>query len=332
MKIDCHAHYVPPAVLERLRKDGPAFGVEVGEETPAGPRLRLGGRPLARPILAPATDLPKRKDTVRETLVDRQILSAWMDIVGYMLPVEQAVGWSRMLNDAMREALAGGDPDGLFRGTATVPLQDGARAAEELEYAVKECGLMGAMIGSNIDGANLDNPSLDPFWKTAERLRVPLIIHPLNPLGIERLGTYFLTHIVGLLADTTVGVACLYFGGVLDRFPDLKIILCHGGGFLPYQFGRMTRGREIQPAIQENTSLMGRDVLRWFYYDTIVFEPDVLEFLVAEVGADHVLLGSDCPFGIGDPNPIEIVNNIRLTQTDRDKILGGNAERLFGTA
>ena len=332
MKIDCHAHYVPPAALERLRKDGPSFGVEVGEETPQGPRLRLGqGRPLARPILTPATDLPKRKETVRETCLDRQILSAWMDIVGYMLPVEQAVNWSRMLNESMREALAEGDSDGLFRGTATVPLQDGARAAEELEFAVKECGLNGAMIGSNIDGANLDNPSLDPFWKTAERLQVPLIIHPLNPLGIERLGTYFLTHIVGLLADTTVGVACLYFGGVLDRFPDLKIILCHGGGFLPYQFGRMSRGREIQPAIQKNTSLMGRDVLRWFYYDTIVFEPDVLEFLVAEVGADHVLLGSDCPFGIGDPNPIEIVDNIRLAQADRDKILGGNAERLFGT-
>ena len=188
---------------------------------------------MARPILASATDLPKRRETVRETCVDRQILSAWMDIVGYMLPVDQAVNWSRMLNEAMREALAAGDSDGLFRGTATVPLQDGARAAEELEFAVKECGLNGAMIGSNIDGANLDNPSLDPFWKTAERLQVPLIIHPLNPLGIERLGTYFLTHIVGLLADTTVGVACLYFGGVLDRFPDLKIILCHGGGFLP---------------------------------------------------------------------------------------------------
>ena len=331
MKIDCHAHYVPPAVLERLRKDGPSFGVEVGEETPAGPRLRLGGRPLARPILAPATDLPKRIDTVKETRLDRQILSAWMDIVGYMLPVEQAAGWSRMLNDAMREALAGGDDDGLFRGTATVPLQDGARAAEELEYAVKECGLMGAMIGSNIDGANLDDPGLDPFWKTAEVMQVPLIIHPLNPLGIERLGKYFLTHIVGLLADTTVGVASMYFSGVLDRFPDLKIILCHGGGFLPYQFGRMTRGREIQPEIQKNTALMGRDVLRWFYYDTIVFEPDVLEFLIAEVGADHVLLGSDCPFGIGDPRPLDIIDRIRLDQADKDKILGGNAERLFGT-
>ena len=329
MNIDCHAHYVPPAVLERLRKDGPSFGVEVGEDTPQGPRLRLGqGRPLARPILAPATDLPKRRETLRESRVDRQVLSAWMDIVGYSLPVDEAVRWSRMLNESMGEALA--SDDGLFRGTATVPLQDGSRAAEELEFAVTECGLIGAMIGSNIDGANLDDPSLDPFWKAAERLGVPLIIHPLNPLGIERLGSYFLTHIVGLLADTTVGVACLYFGGVLDRFPDLKIILCHGGGFLPYQFGRMTRGREIQPEIRKATALMGRDVLRWFYYDTIVFEPDVLEFLVAEAGADHVLLGSDCPFGIGDPNPTEIVEKLRLDRADRDRILGGNAERLFG--
>ena len=329
MNIDCHAHYVPPAVLERLRKDGPSFGVEVGEDTPQGPRLRLGqGRPLARPILAPATDLPKRRETLRESRVDRQVLSAWMDIVGYSLPVDEAVRWSRMLNESMGEALA--SADGLFRGTATVPLQDGSRAAEELEFAVTECGLIGAMIGSNIDGANLDDPSLDPFWKAAERLEVPLIIHPLNPLGIERLGSYFLTHIVGLLADTTVGVACLYFGGVLDRFPDLKIILCHGGGFLPYQFGRMTRGREIQPEIRKATALMGRDVLRWFYYDTIVFEPDVLEFLVAEAGADHVLLGSDCPFGIGDPNPTEIVEKLRLDRADRDRILGGNAERLFG--
>ncbi len=332
MNIDCHAHYVPPAALERLRKDGSSFGVEVGEETPQGPRLRLGeGRPLARPILAPATDLPRRIDTVRETRLDRQILSAWMDIVGYMLPVDKAVQWSRMLNESMREALADGDPDGLFRGTATVPLQDGARAAEELEFAVTECGLTGAMIGSNIDGANLDDPGLDPFWKTAERLRVPLIIHPLNPLGIERLGKYFLTHVVGLLADTTVSVACLYFSGVLDRFPDLKIILCHGGGFLPYQFGRMTRGREIQPEIQKATALMGRDVLRWFYYDTIVFEPDVLAFLIAEAGADHVLLGSDCPFGIGDPRPLEIIDKIRLEPADKEKILGGNAERLFGS-
>lgn len=329
MKIDCHAHYVPPAVLERVRKDGPSFGVEVGEETPQGPRLRLGqGRPLARPILAPAMDLPKRRETLRESRVDRQVLSAWMDVVGYSLPVDKAIHWSRMLNESMREALE--PADGLFRGAATVPLQDGARAAEELEFAVGECGLVGAMIGSNVDGANLDDPSLDPFWKAAERLKVPLILHPLNPLGIERLGSYFLTHIVGLLADTTVGVACLYFGGVLDRFPDLKIILCHGGGFLPYQFGRMTRGREIQPEIRKATALMGRDVLRWFYYDTIVFEPDVLEFLVAEAGADHVLLGSDCPFGIGDPNPTEIVHELRLDQADKDKILGGNAERLFG--
>jgi len=328
MHIDCHAQYVPPRVLERIVADKDSFGISIGEETPQGPRLRLGkDGPLARPILGPARDLPKRRETAAETRIDRQLLSAWMDVVGYMLPVEQGVRWSRMLNECMGEALAA---EKLFRGTATVPLQDGARAAEELEFAVKECGLTGAMIGSNIHGRNLDDPDLDPFWSMAEALRTPLILHPLNPLGIERLGKYFLTHVVGLLADTTVAVASLYFSGVLDRFPGLKIILCHGGGFLPYQFGRMTRGREIQPDIQKTTALMGRDVLRWFYYDTIVFEPDVLEFLVAEVGADHVLLGSDCPFGIGDLNPTAIIDRVKLSPEDKEKILGRNASLLFG--
>lgn len=328
MHIDCHAHFVPPRVLERLIADGPSLGISIGEETPQGPRLRLGkDGPLARPILAPARDLPHRRQTLSETSLDQQLLSAWMDVVGYMLPAAEGVRWSRMLNECMGEALA---EEKAFRGTATVPLQHGARAAEELEFAVTECGLTGAMIGSNIHGRNLDDPGLDPFWKTAERLGTPLILHPLNPLGIERLGKYFLTHVVGLLADTTVAVAALYFSGVLDRFPGLKIILCHGGGFLPYQFGRMTRGREIQPEIQKATALMGRDVLRWFYYDTIVFEPDVLEFLLAEVGADHVLLGSDCPFGIGDPNPAAIIDKVKLAPGDKAKVYGTNAASLFG--
>lgn len=332
MKIDVHAHYVPPSVLDRIEKDGPAYGIEIAEITPQGPRLRLGeGRTPARPILAPARDLPQRRQTLKDEHLDQQILSAWMDVVGYALPVEKAVKWSRLLNACMREDLGSDGVGALFRGTATVPLQDGAKAAEELEFAVKECGLSGAMIGSNIDGKNLDDPSLDPFWRTAEGLGTPLIIHPLNPLGMERLGRFFLTHVVGLLADTTLAAACLYFGGVIDRFPGLKIILCHGGGFLPYQFGRMTRGREIQPDIQKATRMMGRDVLRWFYYDTIVFEPDVLEFLITEVGADHVVLGSDCPFGIGDPHPTRIVEQIALGEAEKEKILGGNAMALFGT-
>lgn len=331
MNIDVHAHYIPPMVVDRIKKEGAAFGVEVAEWASSGPRLRLGrdSQPI-RPIITELRDLSDRQNRLKESEVHQQILSTWLDIVGYMLPVEEGCKWSRMLNQCMGEEIRLRNPGGTFKATATVPLQGGARAAEELEFAVRECGLNGVIIGSNINGKNLDDPSLRPFWQAAEKLRTPIILHPCNPLGLERLGSYFLTHLVGLLADTTVAVGCLYFGGVLDRFPDLKIILCHGGGFLPYQLGRLSRGREIRADLQKATRMLGRDVVEWFYYDTIVFEPNVLEFLVSEAGADHVLLGSDCPFGIGDPHPTRVVEQAKLSADQREQIFSRNARRLFG--
>jgi aminocarboxymuconate-semialdehyde decarboxylase len=330
MNIDVHAHYIPPRVIERVNENGSAYGVEIAERISEGPRLRFGKASMPiRPIVKELRDIPDRESRMSGGDIDRQLLSTWLDVVGYGLPVEEGCKWSRMLNECMAEELRSQGPGGKFIGTATVPLQDGARAAEELEFAVRECGHIGVIIGSNINGRNLDDPSLHPFWQTAEKLKSPIIIHPFNPLGLERLGSYFLAHLVGLLADTTVAVACLYFGGVIDRFPDLKIILCHGGGFLPYQAGRLNRGREIREDLKKATRLPGRELVKWFYYDTIVFDPEVLEFLVSEAGADHVLLGSDCPFGIGDPHPARVVSQARLSAEARDQILGRNAIRLF---
>jgi aminocarboxymuconate-semialdehyde decarboxylase len=229
----------------------------------------------------------------------------------------------------MAEELREQNPEKYFTGIATVPLQAGERAAEELDYAVAECGMVGVTIGTHVGGKNLDDPSLDAFWRAAERLKTPIIIHPFFPLGVERLGSYFMTHVVGLTAETTLAAMSLYCGGIIDRFPDLKIILCHGGGFFPYQVSRLDRARETREDIRKATKQMARDALGWFYYDTILFDPKILEFLISEAGADHVLLGSDCPFGIGDPHPTRIVADARLSAAEKDQILVGNALRLF---
>ncbi|MFQ5683268.1 MAG: amidohydrolase family protein [Candidatus Binatia bacterium] len=331
MHIDIHAHYIPPAVVDRLKLDSALYGVEIAEWVPDGPRLRFGaGLPPIRPILKGLRDLSDRQDRLKEGNIHRQILSTWLDIVGYVLPVDQGCKWSRLLNQCMAEELRKLNLGEVYTGTASVPLQDGARAAEELEFARKECGLNGVIIASNINGKNLDEPSLRPFWRAAEKLQVPIIIHPFNVLGPERLGSYFLTHLVGLPADTTIAAATLYFSGVIDRFPDLRVILCHGGGFFPYQAGRLNRGREIREDIQRGTRLLARDAVAWFYYDSLVFDPEVLEFLVSEAGPEHVLLGSDCPFGIGDSHPARVVEEARLTPKVKDQILSGNAIRLFG--
>lgn len=330
MAIDIHAHHIPTRALERVKQEGKACGVEVASWGSEGPRLRFGqGSAAGRPIIKELHDLEDRKHRVSENNLRLQVLSTWLDIVGYSLSAEEGARWSRLLNRCMAEELKEQDPNKQFTGIATVPLQSGERAAEELEFAVKECGLFGVTIGTHVNGKNLDDPSLRPFWRMAERLKAPIIIHPFFPLGAERLGSYFFTHLIGLPAETTIAAASLYCGGVIDQFPDLKIILCHGGGFLPYQVGRLERGREIRDDIKKATKRMARDALSWFYYDTILFEPKILEFLISEAGADHVLLGSDCPFGIGDPHPTRIVSELRLSAEEKEQILSGNAVRLF---
>jgi aminocarboxymuconate-semialdehyde decarboxylase len=330
MAIDIHAHHIPPAVVQRVKRDGSTYGVEIAEWGSEGPQFRFGraAAPI-RPIVKELQDLADRENRLKEKNLRHQLLSTWLDIVGYNLPVEEGCRWSRFLNQSMAGALKQQNPEGHFTGIATVPLQSGERAAEELEFAVKECGMAGVTIGTHINGKNLDERSLDPFWRTAEKLKTPIIIHPFFPLGVERLGAYFLTHIVGLPAETTLAAASLYCGGVIDRFPDLRIVLCHGGGFFPYQVGRLDRGREVRDDIKKATRRVARETLAWFYYDTILFDPKILEFLISEAGADHVLLGSDCPFGIGDPHPTRIVAEARISAVERDMILIGNATRLF---
>lgn len=330
MAIDVHAHHVPLSALERVKQEGAAYGVEIANWGSEGPQLRFGqGSVAMRPIIKELRDLEDRKGRLKQNNLRLQVLSTWLDIVGYSLPAEEGARWSRLLNCCMAEELRGRSPDGHFAAIATVPLQSGERAAEELEFAVKECGLFGVTIGTHMNGKNLDDPSLRPFWRSAEKLKTPIIVHPFFPLGAERLGSYFLTHLVGLPAETTLAAVSLYCGGVVDQFPDLKIVLCHGGGFLPYQVGRLDRGREIRDDIKKATRRMARDALAWFYYDTILFDSKILEFLISEVGAGHILLGSDCPFGVGDPHPTRIVAQARLSAEEREQILSGNAIRLF---
>ena len=330
MAIDVHAHHIPSSVMQRLQQREADCGVEIAASGPEGPQLRLGqGSAPGRPIIKELLDLADRENKLKEQNLQHQILSTWLDIVGYNLPVEQGCRWSRLLNRCLAEELKQHKPERRFTGIATVPLQSGERAAEELEFAVKECGMLGVTIGTHVNGKNLDDPSLRPFWRMAEKLKTPIIIHPFFPLGVERLGSYFLTHIVGLTAETTLAAASLYCGGVIDQFPDLKIVLCHGGGFFPYQVGRLERGREIRDDIKKATRRMAREALGWFYYDTILFDPKILEFLISEAGADHVLLGSDCPFGIGDPDPTRIVSQTGIAGSDKEMILSGNALQLF---
>src|SRR5580700_9927447 len=289
MIIDTHAHVVPGTMLDALRSERRLF---------PSVRLHEGSTPRM------------------------EFAGGWTDVYGYELPAAEGADWARFYNEHMaRDAAALTSLTAL----ATVPSQDGALAARVLEEAL-DAGFKGAMIATQPKGVggNLDDPSLDPFWELASARKAAIFLHPHNICGDERLAGYDLVNAVGRLADSTIAVARLLFSGHLTRFPGVSLLLSHAGGALPYALGRLKRNHAIHADYADP-----EEGFRRLYFDTVLFEPLALRFLCDVVGADKVMLGSDYPFGIGDPDPCGVVDRTALTAAEREAILGGNAARIF---
>jgi len=214
-------------------------------------------------------------------------------------------------------------------GIATLPMQAPEKAAGELRRAVTKLGLRGTMIASNIMGKNLDDPSFEPLWATAEDLGAFVFVHPNNVAGADRMKSYYLNNLIGNPLDTTIGAACLYFGGVLDRHPRLTVVLAHGGGFTPYQAARWEHGWQVRPEPKKNIAKQPTNIARRFYYDTILHSAPVLEFMIGHVGADRVMLGSDYPYDMGMMDCVKHVRSLNIADADKATILGGRAATLL---
>ena len=302
MSIDVHAHCVPDGVIEALRADGGRYGIELAEEDGRYAAL-IGGRVQTRPILPTLLDLPRRLAAMDAAGVDVQILASWIDLTAYALDAAAGARYSRMFNEALA-ATVGGAPD-RFRALATVPLQDPDRAATELRHAVTALGLVGAEIATTVDGTELDDPALEPFWTAAEELRALVVVHPYASLAGRNVRRYGLNNLVGNPAESTIALGHLVFGGVFERHPDLLMCIVHGGGFAPYQIGRWDRAfvTGARGAAEHLTRSPG-EWLRGLYFDTVLHSPQSLRHLIDVVGAEHVLLGSDYPFLMGEPEPV----------------------------
>src|SRR5436190_2534929 len=322
MIIDTHAHVVPGTMLEALRSERRLFPSVQLHADGGAPRMAFAGGAPGRPIQPRLHDLTQRKDWLKAVRVDHQLVGGWTDVYGYELAGEEGADWARFYNEHMQK-----DADGLpaLSALATVPLQDGALAARVLDEALDQ-GFKGAMIATQPKGTggNLDDPSLDPFWELASARQAAIFLHPHYICGDERLAGYDLVNAVGRLADSTIAVARLLFSGHLTRFPGVSLILSHGGGALPYALGRLKRNHAIHPDYADPAPGFSR-----LYFDTVLFEPRALRFLCDVVGADRVMLGSDYPFGIGDPDPCAVVEATPLTLAERRAILGDTAARIF---
>ncbi|HJU14881.1 MAG TPA: amidohydrolase family protein [Stellaceae bacterium] len=326
MIIDTHAHVVPNSLLDALRAERRLFpSVKMMAET-AAPRLAFAEAAPTRPIMPRLSNLDERRAWLARARVDRQLVGGWTDVFGYELPGPEGADWARFFN-AHLKADAAALP--VLTPLATVPLQDGALAAQVLEEALND-GFKGAMLATQPHGAGgtLDDPALDPFWEVASAQQAVIFLHPQYVCGDDRLNGYDLLNAVGRLADTTIAVARLLFSGHLLRFPGVTLIIAHGGGALPYALGRLRRNHAIhKDAFADPADGFGR-----LYFDSVVFEPQALRFLCDAAGADRVMLGSDYPFAIGDPDPCRVVDDTPLTAGERAAILGQTAARIFHIA
>ena len=326
--IDLHCHYVPPEIMERIERDGAAHSVSITDRG----TVSFAGRGATQPSPPGMLDLAERLAWMDANDVGIQVLSAWMDFSAYVLDPDDGAWLARALNELTAQAIAG-HPD-RFLAMAAVPLQAPDLAAQELSYSVKELGMVAVEIGTAAGDTELDEPSLEPFWNAAEQLDVLVLVHPpYVSIGFERLTRYFLDNIVSNPAEATVAAAHLIYGGVLERHPDLKVCLTHGGGFLPYQIGRQDRGFNAKPRLTaQHLHTPPSTFLRRFYYDTVVHGSEALRFLVDRVGSDRVVLGSDYPFPMGDPEPVTTVRRAGFDDATTRAILADNARRALGDA
>ena len=231
---------------------------------------------------------------------------------------------SRFLNEHL--IAASNEKDNL-RALGSVPLQDGEKAARLLEELMGE-DLAGVMIGTQPHGdhGSLDDPALDPFWAAASDRKAVVFIHPMYGCSDIRLNDYDMINAVGRGLDTTTAVARMLYAGHFTKYPGMSVVLPHGGGALPLMLGRLHHNTVIHPD-QYADPVEGFSRI---YFDTVVFDPDALNFLIAKAGVEKVMMGSDYPFPIGDHAPKDVVHAAGLSEIDTCAILGGTAARLFG--
>lgn len=329
MAIDVHAHVVSEELMEVLRKSDGHYGARIVKDERGNECIDLNGRSRTRSVISALLDVPARLRAMDQSGVRCQAISNWMDLSSYEMDASEADCFIKLQNDVMAN-LVEPHPD-RFVGLGSVPLQDSNRAVAELERVMQQLGFRGVEIGTNVAGRDLDDAALEPFWQAAESLRAFIFLHPFNTLDVEssRLRRYYFNNAIANPLDTVIAAGSLMFGGVLERHPRLIICLAHGGGHLPYQFGRLCHSFEVRPEARARTQRHPSEFFKLLYFDSLLHSQESLAFLVKLVGADRVLIGSDYPFDMGETEPVKAVEALAgLTREERDLILFGNAERL----
>jgi aminocarboxymuconate-semialdehyde decarboxylase len=320
--IDSHAHLVPLSLLEAIRGQRARFPSVKLIEQEGSLAFSFAGAKPTRPVSKPLGDIAARIAWMVKNGIDAQVVGGWVDMFGYELPAAEGAAWAGLINKHLA-ATAKAEP--RFVPLATVPLQDGAAAAEGLRASIA-AGFPGVMIGTLPRGVGsvLDAPDLAPFWQAAHDTGAVVHIHPSFDAGDVRVNDYGLANAVGRITDALVAVSRLIAAGHVTRYAEARIVVPMGAAGLPFLSGRLARNHAVTPGLADPV-----EALKHIYTDTILHDPRVLRFVADTLGTDRIMLGSDMPFPIGDMQPLKIVQAANFSPGEVASVTGGLARTLF---
>ena len=326
MIVDAHVHVIVPEIT-RDAHPGDPWRPQVRRE---GRRqvVAFGGREIRSPV-GEFVDCDRILAEEAARGVDHVLLSPWVQLLPYQLPLPRALTACQVQNEAL--ARLAEERPGRVSALGAVPLQDPRRAAQELERVMRLPGLRGVEVAATVQGAYLGDDRFEPFWEAAEGTGAVVFVHPTaRGFGTAAFQAYYLWNTVGNPLETAATAAHMAMAGVLERHPRLRVLLAHGGGALLAVRGRLRHAHRFQPQARARLREPPDESLRRLYYDTVTHDADLLRALVGYAGAEHVLLGSDHPFDMGSDRPVEEVRALGLPAGAERAVLGGNAQRLLG--
>jgi aminocarboxymuconate-semialdehyde decarboxylase len=324
--VDIHCHVLTPKAAEMVA--GHAAATRHPREEYANERTRQVNREQAERTRIQFTSVEKRLADMDRMGIDIQAISPSPNQTYYGAEPDLGIATARVVNDNLAD-IVGRHPD-RFIALGTVPFQAPDLAVAELDRIHKSLGFRGIEIATNVAGEDFSAERFRKIFARIEELGLLIFMHPTGFPEARRFADHYLVNVIGNPLDSTVAVHHLIFGGVLHDHPNLKLVIAHGGGYLPAYSGRIDHAAAARPDCCEQINRMPTTYLKRLYFDTIVFTHHQLEYLVDQYGADHVLMGTDYPADMGEIDPIGFIEGARgLDDNERRAILGGNAARLL---
>ena len=319
-KLDLHTHYYPPIYFDKIRDLPSEFSFD---KSPSGQTIikYRGARFFG--VTPPMTDVGRRLEDMDRVGIDVEVISLSTPNV-FFTDAEHQPGIARMVNDAYAELIA--LHPARFKGFASIPMDAPDAALNELHRAIDELKLNGVILLSNIGGKPLTSPEYRPFFVEANRMKLCILLHPMLPPNTEPFREYVLGPIVGFMFDTTLAVARLCFDGMLREFPDIRWIVGHLGGAVPYLMERMDNGWRDFPECRAKIDELPSVYLKRLYYDTVNFNPHMLMMVREMIGADRMVLGSDYPHLLGSiERAVSSIESLDIPDDEKRRIFEGTA-------